>query len=212
LAQDTQTKPPEPAKQVPAEKPAAKEKSSGSGFTAIGIMIIAAIICLGGGFFAAKKFMGPKSAAAAMVEEEPPAAKETPKKEEKKSEGGHDEGSKKESAHVPSSPDSPWLFELEPVVANLDEPGVTRYVRATLILEMSPALSDSKGSGVLDDHKAAMRNWVTIYLAGCTLDDIRGRKNLVRIQAEIKDAFNDMIFKDAKPMIKGVLFKEFQIQ
>jgi flagellar basal body-associated protein FliL len=212
LAQDTQTKPPEPAKQAPAETPAAKEKSSGSGFTAMAIMIIAAIVCLGGGFFAAKKLMGPKSAAAAVVEEESPAAKETPKKEEKKSEGGHGESSKKESAHGPSSPDSPWLFELEPVVANLDEPGVTRYVRATLILEMSPALSESKSSGALDDHKAAMRNWVTIYLAGCTLDDIRGRKNLVRIQAEIKDAFNDMIFKDAKPMIKGVLFKEFQIQ
>jgi flagellar basal body-associated protein FliL len=49
-------------------------------------------------------------------------------------------------------------------------------------------------------------------MAGCTLDDIRGRKSLMRIQSEIKDAFNDQVFKNSKPMITKILFKEFQIQ
>ena len=31
-----------------------------------------------------------------------------------------------------------WPFDLEPVIANLDEPGVTRYARVTITLQLSP--------------------------------------------------------------------------
>ena len=37
-----------------------------------------------------------------------------------------------------------WYYDLEPVVANLNEPGVTRYVRATFTLEMSPEIDEKK--------------------------------------------------------------------
>jgi flagellar basal body-associated protein FliL len=194
---------------------AAPAKAGGSKNTII-ITAGVAVVFMVGGFFVARMLVaGPASAKAETAATEAPVAKTEKAAEKKPAEkkGGEKKGKGKEGAvTVSSSPDSPWLYELEPVVANLDEPGVTRYVRASFILEVSPALPDAKGSALFDEHKAFLRNWLNLYLAGCTLDDIRGRKNLARIQAEIKDAFNDVLFKNSKPMINRVLFKEFQIQ
>jgi len=105
-----------------------------------------------------------------------------------------------------------WYYDLEPVVANLDEPGVTRYVRATITLEISSVLEQGKGEKLLEEKKPILTNWLTIYLAGLTLEDARGDRNLKRIQSQILDAFNEMLFPDAKPQIKHILFKEFAIQ
>lgn len=105
-----------------------------------------------------------------------------------------------------------WYYDLEPIVANLDEPGVTRYVRATLILEINPQVSKEKGTAFIEERKPILTNWLTIYLASLTLEDIRGDRNLRRIQLQILDAFNEKLFPDAKPQIKHVFFKEFAIQ
>jgi flagellar basal body-associated protein FliL len=105
-----------------------------------------------------------------------------------------------------------WYYDLEPVVANLDVPGVTRYVRATLTLEISRELEQKKGNALLVEKKPILTNWLTIYLASLSLGDIRGDKNLRRIQSQITDAFNEILFPDAKPQIENVLFKEFPIQ
>lgn len=108
--------------------------------------------------------------------------------------------------------DDVWYFDLDPVVANLDEPGVTRYVRATLTLEMSTAMDAKKGLAFLEQKKPLLTNWLTIYLAGLNLESARGDRNLKRIQSQICEAFNDKLFPDSKPLIKRILFKEFAIQ
>ena len=105
-----------------------------------------------------------------------------------------------------------WYYELEPVVANLDVPGITRYVRAAITLEISAEVDQQKGSAFLEEKKPVLTSWLTIYLASLTLEDIRGDRNLKRIQSQILDAFNEKLFPDARPQIKHVLFKEFAIQ
>lgn len=105
-----------------------------------------------------------------------------------------------------------WYYDLEPAVANLDVPGVTRYVRATLTLEISPQVDQNKGAALLAQKTPLLKNWLTIYLASLSLEDIRGDRNLKRIQSQILDSFNEKLFPDAKPQIKKVLFKEFAIQ
>ena len=77
---------------------------------------------------------------------------------------------------------------------------------------MNPAFDQEKGTAMLDEKKALLRDWLTIYLAGCTLEETRGSKNLVRIKAEIRDAFNDYLFKNSKPMVESILLKEFAVQ
>lgn len=105
-----------------------------------------------------------------------------------------------------------WYYDLEPVVANLDEPSVTRYVRAVLTLEMNPQMDEKKGRSFLDEKKPILTNWMAIYLASLSIEDIRGEKNLKSIQSQILDVFNEKLFPSSKPQIKQVLFKEFAIQ
>ena len=105
-----------------------------------------------------------------------------------------------------------WYYDLEPVVANLNVTDVTRYVRASLTLEVSSEVDEQKGTAFFDEKKPILTNWLTVYLASLGLEDIRGDMNLKRIQSQVLDAFNEKLFPDSKPKIKSILFKEFAVQ
>lgn len=106
----------------------------------------------------------------------------------------------------------PWVYELEPVVANLDEPGVTRYGRVALTIELSAEMDPEKGTIFLDEKKLVLRDWLTTYIAGLSLERVRGTRNLSRIKKEIRDHFNELLFAESKPFVQTILFKEFAIQ
>ena len=101
---------------------------------------------------------------------------------------------------------------MEPVVANLNEPGVSRYARVGLTLEMDTSMEQKAGAVFLDEKKPLLKHWLTLYLSNQTLEDIRGEKRLRHVQAQISDSFNQGLFPDGKPHIKRVLFKELSIQ
>lgn len=105
-----------------------------------------------------------------------------------------------------------WYYDLDPVVANLNEPGVTRYVRATFTLEISSEIDEKKGTDFLNEKKPVLINWLTVYLSSLGLNDIRGDKNLRSIQSRVCEAFNEILFPDSKPHIEHVLIKEFPVQ
>ncbi|MHC4758840.1 MAG: flagellar basal body-associated FliL family protein [Planctomycetota bacterium] len=98
------------------------------------------------------------------------------------------------------------------IVANLNEPGVNRYVRMSLIMEVDPAVDQAKGTAFLDEKKPVLVNYLTVYLSSLSIEDVRGDKNLKRIQTQIKDLLNEKLFPNAKPQIISILFKEFSIQ
>jgi len=105
-----------------------------------------------------------------------------------------------------------WYYDMEPVVAMLDEPSVARYISITLTLQISSGLSEKDGRAYIDEKIPILTDWMTVYLAGLGLDDIRGDKNLKSIQAQILEAFNEQLFPDSKPKIKHVLFRNFAVQ
>lgn len=105
-----------------------------------------------------------------------------------------------------------WYYDLDPVVANLNEPNVTRYVRATFTLEIGSEIDQKKGTEFLDEKKPVMTNLLTVYLSSLTLEDIRGDKNLRSIQSRVCEALNENLFPNSKPRIKHVLIKEFPVQ
>jgi flagellar basal body-associated protein FliL len=105
-----------------------------------------------------------------------------------------------------------WYYDLDPIVVNLNEPGVTRYVRIGLTLEISSAMEEKEGRPFLDQKKPLMKHWLTLFLSNQTIEDTRGEKNLMRMQTEISDTLNNNLFPGSKPRIKSVLFKEFAIQ
>ena len=161
------------------------------------IMAVIIIVCAGSGFAVGRLFGG---AGPADTDES------TEQDQLTQAERLKADDSKKESQAT-------WYYDqLEPVVANLDEPGVTRYIRVSLTLEIDSAIDQKKAIAFLESKKPLLKNWLTIYLASLTLEDIRGDSNLKRIQSQIRDAFNEKLFPDSKPQIKYVLFKEFAIQ
>jgi flagellar basal body-associated protein FliL len=105
-----------------------------------------------------------------------------------------------------------WPYDLEPVIANLDEPGVTRYARVTITLQLSPQMNQEKGSPFLEEKKPVLRDWLTTYIAGLNLERVRGTRNLARIKKEVRDSFNELLFPQSKPFINDILFKEFAVQ
>jgi flagellar basal body-associated protein FliL len=106
----------------------------------------------------------------------------------------------------------PWFYDIEPIVANLNEPGVTRYVRVALTLEVGNGMATKEGTEFLDQKKPLLKHWLTLYLSNQTIDGVRGEKNLRQVQTQIADALNQGLFPNGKPRIVGVLFKELSIQ
>lgn len=105
-----------------------------------------------------------------------------------------------------------WVEELDPVLANLDEPGVTRYVRVSISLEMSADLDEIKGREFLGTKKMLVRDWLTTYLAGLSLEDVRGSRNLTRIKKDILGQCNELLFPNGQPFVQRIFFKEFAVQ
>lgn len=105
-----------------------------------------------------------------------------------------------------------WYYDFEPVVANLNEPGATRYIRITLTLQIKGQIDQQKGKEFFDAKKPLLTNSLTIYLASLSLQEVTGEKNLRHIQAQVLDTFNQTLSSDGKPMIEQILFKEFAIQ
>jgi len=105
-----------------------------------------------------------------------------------------------------------WYYDLEPIIANLNEPGVTRYVRVKLTLEIGTEVDQKEGNAFFNEKNPLLTNWLAIYFASLNLENIRGDNNLKRIQSQIRDSFNEQLFPDSKPKIRRVLFKEFAVQ
>ena len=106
-----------------------------------------------------------------------------------------------------------WYYDLEPpVLANLNEPGVTRMLRASITLELSPKMSQEKGEEFLKEKTRVLRGFLTTYLANLTLEQVRGSRNLTRIQNEVKEHFNELLFPESKPYVTGVILGDFIIQ
>jgi len=188
---DTQPKKEDNPKQRNPDAPAGKKSLIGSLLPWL-IMVVVMIVSAGAGLAVGRLFAASK----------PPAP-----------ESNQQPSSPTENLNlVPEGSQKSWFYSLEPALANLDEPSVTRYIRVTLILEISGQVKESEGTAFINEKKPLLTNWLTIYLSGLTIDDIRGDKNLRRIQAQILDTFNQQLFPNAKPMIKSILFKDFAVQ
>jgi len=161
------------------------------------IMAVIIIACAGTGFAIGRLFAGSES-----VETAGSAEQNQPTQTDELRDGDSKKDSQKN-----------WYYDaLEPVIANLNEPGITRYVRVSLTLEVNSEIDPKKGTAFIESKKPLLKNWLAIYLASLALEDIRGDRNLRRIQSQIRDAFNEKLFSDSKPQIKNVLFKEFAVQ
>jgi len=154
-------------------------------FILLGVVALAGV----GGGLAAGMILSPRPAAAEGAEEAEPEPVPT----------------------ASGSEDDYSYYEFESVTVNLNDPRLARYVRASVMLKMKT--QDEKATSELIAKKLPeLKNWFHVYLAGCTLDEVRGPKNLNRIRREIQDSFNEQLWPGGRPLIEEVLFKEFMVQ
>ena len=190
MAKDPENQAPEEAPQV-GQQDSGKTASSGGTIRLTGQLAAVLVVALAAGFGLGRLLKGPATAQASEEPAEQPARQEEPKQSD--------------------SEEQCEFHEFETIMGNLDEPRMARYVRLTITLAINPGDS-AEAKGDIDEQKPKLANWLRTYLAGCTLEDVRGPTNLNRIRREICDRFNDMIWPQQKPLIQEVLFKEFAIQ
>jgi len=183
-----------------AKEPADSKKASKSGILLWIILAVAVLLCAATGFGLGRLFAGSSKSEQDAASDSAAASEQA----EDKTTDILDSTAKKSQ--------KPWYYDLEPVIANLDEPDVSRYIRVTLTLQINPEVNQKKGTAFFEEKKLLLANWATLYLAGLSMEDTRGEKNLIRIQSQIRDIFNERLFPDARPQIKNVLFREFAIQ
>ena len=105
-------------------------------------------------------------------------------------------------------------IELDPVIVNLDEHRMLRYVRASVIIELDATNKKQLKTtqDLIERRKLVLKNRLTLFLAGRTPDEVRGDKALRHLERQIRDDFNQELWPDKKGLIHDVLFKEFAVQ
>jgi flagellar basal body-associated protein FliL len=177
-----------------------KDEQAGKAGTKIGllawiIMTVVVVLLAGSGFALGRLFAGSSSPQTNETSQENSQEKETVPDNSKTTSKGT------------------WYYpDLESVVVNPDEPGATRFVRVGLILEISSALDKKTATKLIEAKKPPLINWLNLYFKSLTLKEMENDRDMKRILTQICDSFNEILFPDAKPQIKRILIKEFNIQ
>jgi flagellar basal body-associated protein FliL len=207
----------EVAEALGAKKP--KGAKSGKMLMMLGSLGVAVVFA--GAGFGLSKLMGntPAQAKAAVAAEAAKTAEEEakPAKEEAKGKGkeakeegkGKETKGGKEEARIEQG-DFRYI-DLDPIIVNLNEPRLARYVRAAITITLKKE-NEKTARKVIEGNMPKLKNWLTLNLAGRTLEDVRGTKNLNALARDIQDAFNQQLWPDQPPQIEGILFKEFAVQ
>jgi flagellar protein FliL len=118
-----------------------------------------------------------------------------------------DEKPKKHAAHSGHRATVPF----GDVVVNLAEERMTRYIRVKIVLEVDEK-SELVAVEHIAKHKAAMKSWLISHLASKRLTEVAGSVGVNRLQREILERFDEMLYPEQEDRLLGVLFEEFMVQ
>jgi len=158
-----------------------------------GLLLAVIVVGAVSGLVAAKLSTGPQPAAAATD----PAGQRDP----------HGQAD-------PIGGDKHVYIELEPVVVNLDEHRLMRYVRVSVVLELDATNPKQfrAAQDLIERRRLVLKNRLTLFLAGRTPDEVRGDKALRHLERQILDDFNQQLWPNTNGHIRDVMFKEFAVQ
>jgi len=170
------------------EKPEDEEASSGhKGLYRIVLLLIVVVMAGGAGFGAALVMGGPQQAGADDIA------------------GGQDD------VPLGSEDDYGYITDFPPITVNLNVENVNRYVRTTLVIAVKKKKLEELQK-IVTEQTPQLKNVLTVYLSGLTLDEVRGEDKLNKIRRDVADKFNEQLWGDGKPQIQKILFDEFKVQ
>jgi beta-lactamase regulating signal transducer with metallopeptidase domain/flagellar basal body-associated protein FliL len=105
----------------------------------------------------------------------------------------------------------PRFIRFGPMVVNLNEPRMTRYLKINLALKASAEDGDVLARILAGERKAVFEDWIVTHLSELKLDDLRGPAAMIRLRRDILAGFNELLADDGVKL-EGVLFTEFNVQ
>lgn len=104
------------------------------------------------------------------------------------------------------------FLAIEPIVANLDEGGLTRYIRIVPVLAVEDG-QKQLAVEALSQISPQINNWLIATFSGKSLEDVRGHDRQQQLRTEIQSGINSLFMSGGYPeFAKAVLFDEFIIQ
>ena len=111
-----------------------------------------------------------------------------------------------------ASEEKTWIYEISPLVANLNDVRARRYLRVGFNLEMNGQFEQVAGTAYLTSKNHLINNWLGLYFCDKNVADLQGERNLRTVLAQVKSGLNEVLFPDVKPLVVKVLFSERAIQ
>jgi flagellar FliL protein len=97
------------------------------------------------------------------------------------------------------------------VAVNLAEERMTRFLRVKIALQCEHS-AEAKLHELIEKNKAALKSWAIGHLAGKSLKEVSGTVAIHRLQREMLERFDEMLFPDGESPLKAVLFEEYLVQ
>jgi flagellar protein FliL len=114
-------------------------------------------------------------------------------------------GSAKAATPAPAAtPHVGAIVSLDPLIVNLDEAGMSRYLKVTVDLELATELDDS-GKRLLP----RLRDRALLYLTALTTDQVQKSKTKLAIKDQIRTIAEEVF---GKSQIRAVYLKELIVQ
>ncbi|HEV3437251.1 MAG TPA: flagellar basal body-associated FliL family protein [Gemmata sp.] len=97
------------------------------------------------------------------------------------------------------------------VVVNLVDPRMQRYLRVKIAV-LVDAEAEEEVTELLTKHKATVKSKLIGHLAGKEIKDVSGTVGVNRLQRELLERFEDVLYPDGHSQIRNILFEEYVIQ
>ena len=97
------------------------------------------------------------------------------------------------------------------VVVNLVDTRMQRYLRVKIAV-LADADAEEEVTALLTKHKASLKSKLISHLAGKDIKDVSGTVGVNRLQRQLFERFEDVLYPDGHSQLRAVLFEEYVIQ
>jgi flagellar protein FliL len=97
------------------------------------------------------------------------------------------------------------------VVVNLVDPRMQRYLRVKIAVA-ADADAEEEVTALLAKQKAELKSKIISHIAGKDTKEVSGTVGVNRLQRELLERFEDVLYPDGHSQIRAILFEEYVIQ
>ena len=117
----------------------------------------------------------------------------------------------KEDGHRGSHSKQAYVTFGDPVVVNLNEDRLTRYLKIKILLVVD-AKDEKTVAELVLKKKPALKNWLIANLSDKSLSEVSGAAGLNKMRREIWHQFNSELYPDGSEKVLDIFFEEFVVQ